>query len=160
MIRLEPMDETEYREAMDRAVVRHAADSVRRGEWRDGAALEASRKEMEGSYPQGLRTPGRVFAKVIDGALGTRVGETWYVAHEQGGKVRFWVDWIWIEPEFRRRGLATQVLQELAKVAVEQGADRMGLYTYVDNPGAVALYSKLGFVVQNMAMIKELRQSA
>ena len=159
MVRLVPMTEDDFREAMARAIPRHAANSVRRGHWREEAALEACRREIAERHPQGVRTPNQFFAKIVNEDDDTRVGETWYSSEEQGGKIRFWVDWIWIEPEYRRRGFATQVLELLAKEAVQQGADRMGLYVYTDNPGAMSLYTKLGYVTETMGMIRDLKRS-
>ncbi|NJN44821.1 MAG: GNAT family N-acetyltransferase [Anaerolineae bacterium] len=47
--------------------------------------------------------------------------------------------------DFRRRGLATAVLQGLAKWGKEVGASNMYLQVMENNPGAKALYKKLGF---------------
>ena len=157
MIRLVPMTEDEYREALERAVPRHAANSVRRGQWTEAASLAASRRDYETFHPQGLHTPNRTFVKVINEDDGKRVGEAWYITEEQGGKLRFWVDWIQIDPEYRRRGYATQALEELAREAVRRGADQMGLYVFADNPGAISLYTKLGFATLSLAMVRPLK---
>lgn len=156
MIQLQPMTEEEFRQAMERAVPRHAANCVRRGQWTPELALEASRKEIAARHPDGVRTAHQTFLTVVDDSVPGRVGETWYVSELQGGKVRFWVDWIWIDPPYRRRGYASQVLELLAEEAVRHGADRIGLYVFADNPGAMALYAKLGFQTQSMGMVKEL----
>ena len=79
------------------------------------------------------------------------------MAEEQGGKVRFWVEWLTIDPEHRRKGFASEALEALAKEARERGAERMGLFVFTDNPGAMALYEKLGFVARAISMARELR---
>ncbi len=157
MVRLVPMTESEFRAAVERSVPRHAERSVQRGEWAPEGALEASRSELLEAMPEGLATPGRFFATITNETDGRRVGEVWYSSRRHGGKIRFWVEWLWIDPEHRRRGYAAQALEQLAAVAVAHGADRMGLYVYVDNPGAVALYTKLGFVTKNLSMVRALR---
>ena len=155
-VRLEPMSEAEFRESLHRSVLRHAADYVRRGYWTEARSVEAMEKEFAHLLPNGRETPDHSFAHVVDDASGQRVGETWYQAREQGGKVRFWVDWIAIDPEHRRKGYATATLLRLEEAATRCGADRIGLGVWLDNPGAVALYEKLGYAPTNLWMMKSL----
>jgi len=154
MVRLVPMTEAEFRDSFERTVVRRATDSVRRGFWSKERASEAARAELAVFIPQGRGTPNHHFVKVIDESNGRQVGEVWYFAREEGGKVRFWVDWLWTDPQQRRRGYATAVLQQLSHEAAKLGADRIGLYVFMDNPHAIALYSKLGFTAASMGMTK------
>ncbi|WP_078901541.1 GNAT family N-acetyltransferase [Actinacidiphila yeochonensis] len=50
-----------------------------------------------------------------------------------------------VAPEQRRRGLATAVMAALARRAREEGATAAHLQVEADNPGARALYERLGF---------------
>ena len=50
-----------------------------------------------------------------------------------------------VAPEWRRRGLATAVLSELARRALEEGASAAYLQVEAGNAGARALYGGLGF---------------
>jgi ribosomal protein S18 acetylase RimI-like enzyme len=52
---------------------------------------------------------------------------------------------VWVSPHHRRRGLATVVLAELLGWAAERGARTAYLQVRADNPGALALYARLGF---------------
>jgi RimJ/RimL family protein N-acetyltransferase len=156
MIRLDPMSEKEFEEAMARSARRHAENSVRRGHWREDVALATSQREIRDRYPQGLHTPNHFFAKIVLADDGSQVGETWYVCEELGGKIRFWVNWIAIDPPYRRRGYASEALEALAREAQARGAERMGLYVFADNPGAMAVYTKLGFRVESMGMVRDL----
>jgi GNAT superfamily N-acetyltransferase len=155
-VRLEPMSEADFRESVRRSISRHAADYVRRGLWSEKASLEAMEKEFARLLPNGRETPDRCFANVVDSGSGRRVGETWYTAQEQGGRIRFWVDWIWIDSEHRRKGYATATLLRLEGEALKRGADRIGLSVWFDNPDAIALYSKLGYAPASMWMLKLL----
>jgi ribosomal protein S18 acetylase RimI-like enzyme len=156
MTRLEAMTEEDFQESLERSIQRHATEYARRGLWTEDAALEASRLGFALLLPQGRATPHRRFCNVIEETLGSRVGETWYTVEEKGGKVQFWMDWILIDPPHRRRGHATRVLGLLEEEALRLGADRTGLSVWVDNPGAVALYAKLGYVATNMRMMKPI----
>ena len=150
------MDEPEFQQSLQRSISRHAADYVRRGLWTEAESLAAMAREFGRMFPQGRHTPDRYFARLVDAARDQRVGETWYLAEHRGGKVRFWVDWIWIEPEYRRQGYATAAFRQLEDEARRLGADRIGLSVWSDNPGAVALYTQLGYSTTTMSMMKLL----
>lgn len=156
MVRLEPMTEEDFQTSRRHEISRHAAEQVREGVWTQGAALEASGSDFGELLPHGLATPNRHFSNIIDEKSDDHVGETWYLVAEKGGKTHFWIDWIWIEPQYRRRGYATEVLRLLAEEAARLGADRVGLSVVSENTGAVALYSKLGYATRRMHMVKML----
>jgi GNAT superfamily N-acetyltransferase len=150
------MTPAEFEECLAREIVRVAADFARRGVWTEETALEASRSDFADLLPRGFETPNYRFCKVVDERTGGRVGETWYVVVRKGGKVHFWVDWIWIDPPFRRKGYATRLLQKLDDEAVREGAERIGLSVVTDNPEALALYTKVGYTPTRMHMSKTL----
>jgi ribosomal protein S18 acetylase RimI-like enzyme len=154
MIRLESMTEEDFQDSLQRSIRRHATEYARRGPWTQDAALEASRLVFAQFLPQGLATPHHHFSNLVDETSGSRVGETWYTAEEKGGKVQIWIDWIWIDPLHRRRGHATELLGLLEDEALKLGADRTGLSVWADNPGAVALYAKSGYVTVDMRMMR------
>ncbi len=157
MVRLEPLTEAEFQESIGRAIPRHAESQVVHGLWIPEHALEASRGEFHQLLPQGRQTPHFHFLKVLDEPEGALVGETWYSVEEQGGKVQFWVHWIWVDPALRRRGFATQILRRLAEIADEEGAERMGLSVLADNTPALTLYRKLGFADDRLRMSRPVR---
>lgn len=156
VVRLEPMSEGDFQESLDRAIPRHAAEQVRQGLWTKEDAVEASRLEFDQLLPLGRETADYHFCQVVDEGTGSRIGETWYVVRSRGGKTQFWVDWIWIEPQFRRRGAATQVFRQLEEEARKLGADRVGLHVRNDNDAAKAPYTKLGYRTTNLRMVKLL----
>ena len=143
-------DEFEY--SLARSISRLASEGIARGLWSRERALAASRREFRELLPHGQASVGRHFLKVIDPGDGRQVGETWFLAERKRGRVRFWVDWIWIEPPYRRRGYATDVLRQLTAEAQRRGADRVGLSVLYDNKGAIALYRRLGFEPTRMHM--------
>lgn len=158
MIRLVPMDDAGFRSFLDRAIPRRAERYAQRGIWQPDKALEASRELYAELFVRGRLTPHQHFVDVIDDASGTRAGEVWYEVRESGGKVDFCIQWLHIEPEFRRRGFATEALRLLEEEARRRGAEWTRLMVWTDNPGAIHLYSKLGYATQTMGMAKSLRQ--
>jgi len=153
------MDAAEFEKFLARGIPRRAERFVARGIWREPAAIEASRAVYARVLPAGVATPHQHLCHLVDEATGARVGETWYSSEEEGGVVQFWIEWIWIEPEFRRRGYATAALRLLEEEAHRRGAPRIGLDVWTDNPAALELYQKLGYSPANMSMVKRIEPS-
>lgn len=70
------------------------------------------------------------------------------------GRVSHVDDWagitdVWVSPEHRRRGLALEVVGALVGWAAERGATTAYLQVRGDNPAALALYERLGFVTHH-----------
>jgi ribosomal protein S18 acetylase RimI-like enzyme len=156
MIRLEPMSEEEFEASLAQNVARRAEESTALGIWTQEEAEAASRADFDQLLPHGRRTPGFQFRTILEEESGLRVGETWFSAQAIGGKVQFWVNWIWVEPPFRRRGIATSTFRLLEEEAVRAGAERVGLYVHAENEGARALYRRLGFSPTGIRMAKKL----
>jgi len=150
------MDDAGFRAFVERAIPRRAERWVRRGIWDPARAIEASREGYAQAFPQGRLTPHQHLLDVIEQASGARIGEVWCETRETGGKVDFNIQWLYIEPEFRRRGFGAEVLRLLEEDARRRGAERTRLIVWMDNPDAIRLYSKLGYVTQTMGMAKSL----
>ncbi len=159
MVRLQPMEEADFERYLARAIPRRAERFAARGIWTAEASLEASRQAYARQLPEGLGTPGQRFCHIVDETKQLRVGETWYSSTVEGGQVHFWVQWIWVEPEHRRRGYATAALQRLEEEASRLGAPRIVLEVWADNPDAMALYRKLGFVPAHLTLVKRVGPS-
>ena len=55
-----------------------------------------------------------------------------------------------VHPNFRRQGIAHQLIAELENWAAELGADSMMLEVDINNENAIALYTKLGYQKLNI----------
>ncbi|MEU8435080.1 GNAT family N-acetyltransferase [Streptomyces sp. NPDC029216] len=101
------------------------------------------------------------YGKVRDPELARRMlveGPSVWFASLDGGRAigRCVVDGRWagfaavtVDPEYRRRGLATAVMTALARRALEEGASAAWLQVETDNPGARALYDGMGFATHH-----------
>ncbi len=116
--------------------------------------METSRKEYAELFPQGRGTPGHHVFDIVENAGSLIVGELWYSCRPGGGKLRFIIEWIQIDPAYRRRGYATEVFRMVEADACTLGADRVELHVWMDNPGAYALYTRLGFTTHVVSMSK------
>lgn len=52
---------------------------------------------------------------------------------------------LWVDPEYRRLGLARQLLTEVIRTGRASGARRIALQTEADNLPALSLYEEFGF---------------
>jgi GNAT superfamily N-acetyltransferase len=151
------MDDAGFRAFRDRAIARRAERWTARGIWRADRALEASRKDYAETFSQGRETPNQNFLDVVEASTGAVVGEAWYRARESGGKIEFWIMWISIWPEHRRKGYGAELLGLLEEEARRLGAERTLLDVWADNPGAFALYTKVGYVLSSRTLVKDVR---
>ncbi len=53
---------------------------------------------------------------------------------------------MWVDPAYRRRGLAGEMLASLARFAAEAGVPRLHLQVWAHNAPALALYRRAGFI--------------
>lgn len=59
----------------------------------------------------------------------------------------WYVDTLVIDPEFRRQGIASSLVEHVVEIAKEKGFNKLALNCEVDNEGALMLYKNLGFNV-------------
>jgi ribosomal protein S18 acetylase RimI-like enzyme len=155
-VRLEPMDEEQFRDSLERSIVRHGTSMVRRGYWAGAVARATARAEFALMLPKGRRTANHRFRTIVDADSGGRVGETWCTVRVHGGKLQYWVDWLWIDEPHRRAGFGRAALRALAMEAAAEGADRLGLSVLADNLPAQTLYESLGFRDESRRMVLRL----
>ena len=66
-----------------------------------------------------------------------------------------YVDELWVEPSFRRRGFARMLMAEAERLRKELNATGMRLYVNVNNPEAMRLYESCGYVQCGQAYFME-----
>ena len=66
------------------------------------------------------------------------------------------LDNIFVLPEYRRRGIAARLFEEIEAWAREQGAVRLDLHTWEFNQGAIVLYREMGMMPQRYVFEKKL----
>ncbi|MHB8599336.1 MAG: GNAT family N-acetyltransferase [Ktedonobacteraceae bacterium] len=156
MIRLQPMNETEYQEYLAVSIAGYAQEHVKAGRWNAEEALQKATQEYADILTEGLHTKDQYLFTIVDEQTGTKVGMLWFAAAERANKpVAFVYDVIVYEP-FRRRGYGEQAFLALETKARELGLKRIGLHVFGHNSAARAMYEKLGYVVTNVNMSKSL----
>jgi len=60
--------------------------------------------------------------------------------------VRGYVATLDVGPEYRRTGLAERLMQTAEEAVAAEGAGWMDLHVFIENPGAIRLYERCGYV--------------
>ena len=153
---LVPMSEATYARYVESAVAGYAEDSVACGRWPAAGALERSRREFAALLPQGLATPDNHLFEIRDGRTQEPVGAIWFaVVADEGDRAAYVYDMV-VEPPHRRRGHALRAFEALEPRVRALGLSRIGLHVFGHNPGAQALYARLGYGVTGINMVKQL----
>jgi RimJ/RimL family protein N-acetyltransferase len=156
---LAPMRPAVYDAYLQAAIADYAEDNVASGRWPREDALERSRSNFEDLLPQGLATPGNYLFEIKATENGPAVGFIWFAVQDRHGIRSAFVYDIEIKSEWRRQGHATRALEALEPRVTALGLSRIGLHVFGHNPGAQALYAKLGYGVTGINMVKSLGES-
>lgn len=68
-----------------------------------------------------------------------------------------WIGHIAVDPEFRGRGIASELVRSYIDENVKQPGTRYQLWVLQNNPGAIALYEKFGFKFGNKSSASMLK---
>ncbi|MEA5503873.1 GNAT family N-acetyltransferase [Halotia wernerae UHCC 0503] len=63
---------------------------------------------------------------------------------------------LYVEPEHRRRGIGTALMQYIENWATQRGDRQIGLQVFQSNQPALNLYNQLGYQTQSLWMVKLL----
>jgi RimJ/RimL family protein N-acetyltransferase len=156
MVRLVPMNATEYQAFLDVSIREYAEDKVRAGNWRPEEALERSAQDFQKILPDGVVTRDQYLYNIEAEPLGAKVGMIWLARIMQGARpIMFIYDFRTDEP-FRRKGYGEQAMHAAEEQAKALGLDTLALHVFGFNHGARALYEKLGYEITNINMAKKL----
>jgi ribosomal protein S18 acetylase RimI-like enzyme len=64
---------------------------------------------------------------------------------------------LYVAPEYRRRGIATALLQQAQSWAIARGDQQLSLQVFANNDAALALYQKLGYGTTALWMTQDLK---
>ena len=76
--------------------------------------------------------------------------------HVLNVKLRGIIDNLYVEEEYRRKGVAKNLIEELVKWFKEKNVDVMTVHVYPFNSKAIALYEKFGFEEYSLNMNRRL----
>ncbi|WP_410512658.1 GNAT family N-acetyltransferase [Paenibacillus sp. BR2-3] len=156
MIKLVQMDESTFQFFLGQSTRDYAEDKVKAGAWDAVNALRQSKEEMTRFLPKGLHTEGAYLYSVVEVESETQAGYIWFnVTEGRGGREAFIYD-IYIFEPFQGKGYGKQAMLALDEEAREMNITKIGLHVFGQNSRAFELYKKMGYVVTDITMSKEL----
>lgn len=72
-----------------------------------------------------------------------------------GGHGHIFVDELWVQPDYRGRGLAKALMKKADKLKEKYNSTGIRLYVNVNNPTAKGLYEKCGYTEDGQAYFME-----
>jgi GNAT superfamily N-acetyltransferase len=63
---------------------------------------------------------------------------------------------LYVEPAYRRQGIAHALMENVERWARSQGYTQIGLQVFTTDRPAIALYEKLGYEARSISMMREL----
>ncbi len=85
-----------------------------------------------------------------------KCGWLWVNSKEVGARKDFFIYDIFLEEEFRGRGLGEKAMSMLEDKVKELKGSRIGLHVFGFNERAIKLYKKMGYETTNIGMRKKL----
>jgi GNAT superfamily N-acetyltransferase len=139
-LELRRMTDAEFDDFLSGNAEEYAAELVATGMSVDAAA-QRSREQMGQLVPAGQQSPGMHFFTAWVG--GAPVGSLWLCTLDP---MAFVYDVV-VDETQRRKGYGAAIMNRGALWSREQGHPVLGLNVFAHNPGARALYDRLGYVV-------------
>lgn len=143
-IRLEPMMESGLAAFRDH-YINHYTQAYT-NEWRSReTASSFAREDFDEIFREGLRAENRTFLSIMENQDGRVLGELVVLQAAERGEPALFLEWIWLEPQFRGQGFGTQALTLFETSGIR--ADVAFLVSAYDpeSPSLAALFRKCGF---------------
>lgn len=158
-VELVPMTDADYANFLAKKIPDYAQSKVEAGAWPPEDALRLSQEAHQRLLPDGLATKDNYLYSILDATSRANVGILWFAVVRNEGAPYLFIFQFEIGEAFRRKGYGTQAFRELENKAVELGLNKLALHVFGNNEPAIQLYKKLGYVVTDINMAKELNTS-
>jgi ribosomal protein S18 acetylase RimI-like enzyme len=153
-VHLEPMTPKQYESWRPAAVEGYAQQRSDAGPGTIDATREGAGREFDSMLPDGVATPDHHLLVAYDDAR--VVGTLWLRIVDDWGARRAFVFDVQVDESQRGRGYGRAIMTAGEEYARDQGASVIALNVFAQNDIARSLYDKLGYLVTNVNMQKEL----
>lgn len=145
-VSLRKMTLQEYNSFYEYSVENHANELVREMNISYDDALNQTEAELKEMLPASLDTEDNMLMVIEEPIEGKNVGFMWYLYEETDGiKQVFLCDFV-IKKDERRKGYATEALNQMKMNALEYVCEESVLFVSKDNISAIKLYSNCGYI--------------
>lgn len=152
--KLQKMNETEFDHYLEFLIPDYAKDLSENFIIPLEKASEEAENLMKELFPNKQDSEGQLVYTIYSIEEDKNIGVIWYNIQSENKKA--FIYHILINEEFRNKGYATFVLQELEETMKSLGITSMGLNVFGTNPNAHKLYEKLGYQTASTAMGKRI----
>jgi ribosomal protein S18 acetylase RimI-like enzyme len=158
MVRLVPMNESEFQAYREVGSTQYLRDSLKADRWSAGEALRVTERASQDPLSEDLTSPNQYLLMIEDDLFGFKVGMLWFeVCDEGAGSIAFVHD-MKIFEQFRRRHYGTYAFYALEAYVRRLGLTTIRFHVFGDNLAARTMYEKLGFITTDVVMEKTLRK--
>lgn len=155
MIIVRPMQESEFNYVMENPHEHYIEGMAKAQGITYDEAKKIADKQVKEILKDGFHTKDHLFYGVD--YIDEFAGFAWlHMRQDDKGTKSAWGYNIYVEPKFRRQGIAKKVFDELMMKLKEDGVDQVSFHVYADNLSAIALYEQYGFETTNIVMRKKL----
>ena len=146
MISLRIMTSEEFRRFKEYSIADYAKDLFKGRDLDWKQALADSEEEFVKMLPEGEKTEGQFLMTIEDVQKGREVGWIWFYYETEDGVRQVWLSDFMIHEDERRKGCATAALNEMERMAKNDGCAVSALLVWDHNPAGYGLYRKSGYV--------------
>ncbi|WP_413286966.1 GNAT family N-acetyltransferase [Bacillus mojavensis] len=152
---LEDMTVEEFKAFRGMSVQNYAKQNIASGTWTEKEAIEKSEQAYEKMIPDGRNSSNHNFWNITN-EQGERIGWLWLYADPLHPQKEAFIYSFGLYEAYRGKGLAQLALQTLDERAREMGVERLALHVFAHNETAVHLYQKMGYIMTNIKMRRQL----
>ncbi|MCY9190505.1 GNAT family N-acetyltransferase [Bacillus sp. FSL R5-0560] len=152
---LEDMTVEEFKAFRGMSVQNYAKQNIASGTWTEKEAIEKSEQAYEKMIPDGRNSSNHTFWNITN-EQGERIGWLWLYADPLHPQKEAFIYSFGLYEAYRGKGLAQLALQTLDGRAREMGVERLALHVFAHNETAVHLYQKMGYIMTNIKMRRQL----
>lgn len=152
-------------DAMQFALQKYFSEVDSTGETRAYESIEAAHQYMEKMLDDARKMNGKLFVAGVDSEI-VGFAQGVIIEHKEGEDEIYdlthaatkegWIGLLFVEPEFRGRGIGRKLLGEMKRYFKEQGCSCVKLLVLAENKNAIEIYKKSGFVGHEIEMRMEI----
>lgn len=155
-VHLVPMAQEDFEKYLAYAIPGYAQEKVRAGNWQPEEALHLAESDYNKLLPDGLSSSNNYLYNIVTEPEGLTVGMLWLAANPKDPDHNAFIYDFLIHETHRRQGYASQALQAVEEKVRALGLEKILLHVFGHNHSALALYQKMGYVITNINMAKDL----